>query len=79
MRDKINHCLSFYVQTMWYRLEKCSSFDLFNSSLIHINLVGLTGRCGRDRLAMAVLQGRVLWVWCVFVRMCVEGEVDGYY
>lgn len=44
-------------------------------SPIHINLAGVTGGCGRDGLAMAVLQGRVLWVQRVYVCVCRGGGV----
>lgn len=54
------HCLCFYVQlhnTEHRNAQEHTTYDLFNTSSIQINLVGVTGRCGRDGLAMAVLQG----------------------
>lgn len=44
--------------------EKHLSYDLFNTSSIHINLAGVIGGYRRDGLAVAVLQGGVLCV-CV--------------
>lgn len=48
------------------RADTGSSYNLFNTSPMHINLAGITGRCGRVGPAMAVLQGQVLWVCCVW-------------
>lgn len=72
-KNKPIDCLCFNVHTIWYRVEKRSSCDIFNRPPIHINLVGITGRCGRSWLAMTVLQGWVLWVCCMFV--CRGGAV----
>lgn len=68
-RQRIKQTVLFYVQSLWCRSVKHSTHDLFNTSPIHINLVGMTGRCGRDELAVTVLQGWMLWVLGVGVYM----------
>lgn len=57
--------------------EKHFSYDLFNMSPTHINLAAVIGGYRRDGLAMAVLQGWVLWVLPACV--CAVGEELIYY
>lgn len=57
------------------RAEEHSADDLSSLSLIHINLAGASGGCGRVGPAMAVLQGRVLWVHCERVWAGWDGGV----
>lgn len=84
-RNKTNDCLCFNVHTIQYRVEKRSSCDISNIPPIHINLVGITGRCGRGGLAMTVLQGWVLWVCSMFVcrggavRLLLASLVNGFH
>lgn len=84
-KNKTNDCLCFIVHTIRYRVGKRSSCDISNTPPIHINLVGITGRCGRGGLAMTVLQGGVLWVCSVFVcrggavRLLLASLVNGFH